>query len=83
MIPEDPDALLRRDVLAKALTEAGFPVATATLATKACRGDGPPFRVFGRIPLYRWGDGLAWAQGKLSPVRRSSAEGDARQGAAA
>ena len=32
-----------------------------TLATKASRGGGPPYRLFGRKPLYRWGDGLDWA----------------------
>lgn len=73
----NPDVLLRRDELAAALTEAGFPISRATLATKATRGDSPPFRSFGRIPLYRWGDALAWAEKKLSPVRHSTSEKDA------
>jgi len=77
----DPDDLLRRHALAQALTEAGFPTAPATLATKATRGGGPPFRLYGRIPLYRWGDALAWAQSRLSAPRQSTSEGDA--GAAA
>jgi hypothetical protein len=72
----DPDELLRREPLANALTEAGFPTASATLATKATRGGGPPFRCYGRIPLYRWGDALAWAESRLSPLRRSTSEGD-------
>ncbi len=76
-IPDDPDAKLRRKQVAAALTELGFPTAEATLATKAVRGGGPPYRLFGRIPLYRWGDVLAWAEGKLSPPRHSSSEGDA------
>ena len=79
----EPDALLRRSALAEALTAAGFPTATATLATKASRGGGPPFRLYSRIPLYRWGDALAWAEGRLSPPVRSSAELDAQRNAAA
>ena len=47
----------------------GFPVAHATLETKASRGGGPPFRRFGRKPLYEWGPTLEWA--RLAPVRAS------------
>ena len=72
-----PDTLLRRNETADALTSAGYPVSTATLATKATRGGGPPFRSFGRIPLYRWADALAWAEGRLSPPRRSTSEATA------
>jgi hypothetical protein len=64
--PVDPDTLLTRDQTAVALTQAGFPVRSATLATKACRGGGPDFKLFGTRPLYRWGDAIAWAQGKLT-----------------
>ncbi len=76
-----PDTLLRRKALAKALTDGGFPITEATLATKATRGGGPPYRSFGRVPLYRWADALAWAQGKLSPPRRSTSEVDAQHAA--
>jgi hypothetical protein len=72
----NPDELLRRQALALALTEAGFPTAPATLATKATRGGGPPFRLYGRIPLYRWGDALKWAESRLSEPRQSTSEGD-------
>jgi hypothetical protein len=68
----DPTTLLTRDQTAVALTEAGFPVKSATLATKACRGGGPEFKLFGTRPLYRWGDALAWAQGKLRAPRRKA-----------
>lgn len=82
-IPNNHDTLLRRDAVAAALTEAGFPVAKASLATKATRGGGPPFRSFGRTPLYRWGDALAWAQSRLSAPRSNTSEADAlRRGAA-
>jgi hypothetical protein len=76
LIPENPDALLRRRATAEALTEVGFPTSEKTLATKATRGGGPPFRSFGRVPLYRWGDALDWAEGRLSPPRRSTSEAD-------
>jgi hypothetical protein len=78
MIPNDPDARLTRDATAAALTEAGFPVKTATLATKATRGGGPPFQRFGARPLYRWADALQWAQSRLSPPMHGTSECDAR-----
>jgi hypothetical protein len=76
-IPDDPDARLTRDAAAEALTEAGFPVRKATLATLASRGGGPPFRKFGTRPIYRWGDLVAWANARLGPVVRSTSEADA------
>ena len=69
----EPDELLRRQALAQALTKYGFPTTPATLATKASRGGGPLFRLYGRIPLYRWSDALAWAESRLScPVNSTS-----------
>jgi len=48
-------------------------VTAATLATMATRGGGPIFRKFSNRPLYRWGDGLEWAQSRLSkPIRTTS-----------
>jgi hypothetical protein len=76
-MPLDPDALLTRDATADALTAVGFPVAPKTLATKATRGGGPPFRRFGARPLYRWGDALDWAQSRLGPPMHSTSEADA------
>jgi hypothetical protein len=70
-LPED--VLLTRADVASALSEAGFPVSAATLATKAVRGGGPPYQLFGRKPLYRWGAALEWARGRLSrPVTNTS-----------
>jgi hypothetical protein len=66
-LPEiDPDKWLRRRATAEALQARGFPVAEKSLATRATRGGGPPFKRFGRIPLYRWGDSLDWANTKLT-----------------
>jgi hypothetical protein len=76
IIPTNPDALLRRRDTAEALTAMGFPITEATLATKATRGGGPPYRSFGRTPLYRWGDSLTWAQLRLTAPRGSTSEAD-------
>ena len=74
----NPEALLTRSATVAALTEAGFPVAPKTLATKATRGGGPPFRKFGPRALYKWADALAWAQSRLTAPRSSTSEADAR-----
>jgi hypothetical protein len=73
------EALLTREELAEALALAGFPTTRATLATKACRGGGPPFCKFGPRALYRWADALTWAQSRLSPVVTSTSELDVRR----
>jgi hypothetical protein len=75
-IPENPDTLLRRAQTAEALTEAGFPTSPATLATLATRGGGPPYQLYGRVPVYRWGNSLAWAEGRLSRLVHSTAEAE-------
>jgi hypothetical protein len=78
-IPGNPDAFLTREQLAAALTEAGFPVRAKTLATKACRGGGPPYRLFGPRALYTWREGLGWAQSQLGPTIASTSELDAHE----
>jgi hypothetical protein len=72
------ESLFTRAAVAEALTFAGYPISAATLATKATRGGGPPYRLFGRRPLYEWGPALAWAQGRLSAPASSSSEHGAR-----
>jgi hypothetical protein len=76
VIPENSNALLTRSKLADALSEAGFPVREATLATMATRGGGPPYRRFGSRVLYCWADALLWALARLSAPRRSTSEAD-------
>jgi hypothetical protein len=75
-IPNDPTTLLARDRCAAALTEAGYPTSPATLATKASRGGGPPFRKYGPRVLYEWSSSLAWARSRLGPVVNSTSELD-------
>jgi hypothetical protein len=77
LIPENPDALLTREQLADALTHAGYPIKPKTLATKASRGGGPLYRRFGPRVIYTWGDGLKWAQSRLSAPIGSTSEADA------
>jgi hypothetical protein len=77
-IHEGVDTLLTRDQVAEALTDAGFPIRPKTLATKATRGGGPPFRCFGTRPLYRWSEALAWAQSRLGPPRGGAVQSDAK-----
>jgi hypothetical protein len=80
-MPLTPDTLLRRQALAEELKAAGYPTTPKTLATMATRGGGPPFQSFGRIPLYRWGAALAWAEGRLGAPRCSTSEGDRKRAA--
>jgi hypothetical protein len=77
MVPENPDALLTRTQTGEALRAVGFPVADKSLATRASRGGGPPYRHFGARVLYRWGDALGWAQAQLSEPISSTSETDA------
>jgi hypothetical protein len=76
-----PDDLLTRDRAAEALTAAGFPTATATLATKASRGGGPLYRTYSGRALYRWADLLDWAESRTTAPRRSTSEADKKQAA--
>jgi hypothetical protein len=76
-IPTDPETLLTRVAGAEALTEAGYPTAPATLATRASRGGSPPYRRYGSRVIYRWGELLAWAEARLSPPMCSTSEADA------
>jgi hypothetical protein len=62
--PPNPDTLLSRKETAAALTAAGFKTAEATLATLASRGGGPPVKKYGKYPVYRLADALAWARGR-------------------
>jgi hypothetical protein len=65
---------LERKQAAAFLTERGYRTAPATLAKLACLGGGPVFESFGRRPLYREVDLLAWAQAKTTGPRRSTSD---------
>ena len=61
------DRMFRRKAAANYLTETyGFSCSPKTLANGACvSSDGPPFRMFGRTPLYPKSCLDAWAQCRL------------------
>jgi hypothetical protein len=63
-----PESQVRRAELAEALTEAGYPTSPGTLANLAVRGSGPPYSRWGKFPIYVWGDALAWAGRRRTPV---------------
>ncbi len=72
----DRDTQLTRRDAAAALTQAGYPTASATLATLASRGGGPLYRRFGARAVYRWSDLIDWAASRLGPPIRSTSEVD-------
>jgi hypothetical protein len=75
-----PDALLTRRQAAKALKDRGIPVAEGTLSTKASRGGGPPYQLFGKIALYRWGALVHWALAEMGEPASSASEHRAKGG---
>src|SRR3954451_643622 len=72
----DLEARLIRSKAAENLNKAGFPTTAKTLATKASRGGGPPYSLFGVTPLYTWRDLWVWAHSQMTSPRRSPSEGD-------
>jgi hypothetical protein len=62
-----PAPLLTREQVRQRLNEAGYPI-TASYFNKCClpsRNAGPPvFKWFGKRPLYRISDALAWAESR-------------------
>jgi hypothetical protein len=73
-IPHDHETLLSREAAARALTEVGYVTSPSTLATKATRGNGPAYRIFGKRAVYRWGDLIAWAEANSGPLRLNSSD---------
>lgn len=76
-IPNTLDALLTRERVAAALTEAGYPISPKTLSTKATRGGGPAYMKFSNRALYNWGAALEWARSLTTPAVHTTAEADA------
>ena len=74
------DRKLGRKEAAQFLTDRGYRTAPATLAKLACVGGGPTFESFGRRPLYREPDLLAWAQARTTGPRRSTSDHAGRSG---
>lgn len=71
---QDVDRLLSRKEASDFLTERGYRTAVPTLAKLACIGGGPVYESFGRKPLYRPADLLAWVAARSSGPRRSTSD---------
>ena len=71
-VPTTP--LLDRKAAAEFLTRHGYRMSPATLAKYACLGGSPPYRLFGRKPLYSPADFLSWAQSRTSPPRLNTSQ---------
>jgi hypothetical protein len=65
---------LDRRQAAAFLTARGYRTAPAMLAKLACIGGGLTFESFGRKPLYREVDLLAWAKARTTEPRRSTSD---------
>ena len=66
---------LRRKAAAEYLRARwGIPCSEKTLAKLACKGGGPPYRLFGRIPLYTSGDLDGYAEAKIGKLVRSTSD---------
>jgi hypothetical protein len=74
----DPKTFLTRFQVAEALEACGIPLSYDTLATKATRGGGPPFRIFGKSAVYQWGDVVAWVLETMGEPARTTSEHRAR-----
>ena len=65
---------LSRSDAAKFLNDHGYKIAASTMTKLACIGGGPPFRHFGRAPIYEPDDLLAWAKSKTCLPRNRTSE---------
>src|ERR1700739_4312057 len=74
----ESESRLDRRQAAAFLTARGYRTAPATLAKLACIGGGPTFESFGRKPLYREAELLAWAKAKTTGPRRSTSDPGAK-----
>jgi len=73
----DVERRLDRKEAASFLTAHGYRTAPATLAKLTCIGGGPAFESFGRRPLYRETELLAWAQARSTGLHRSTSDSGA------
>lgn len=65
---------LRREQAAAYLQKRYGAYTTETLAKLATIGGGPPFRKFGRFPLYAIEDLDLWAESRMTPKIASTSE---------
>jgi hypothetical protein len=65
---------LNRSAAAKFLSDKGLSIAATTLAKKAVEGSGPPYQVWNGQATYDDNDLLVWAESRLGPKLKSTAE---------
>jgi hypothetical protein len=72
------ERLFRRKAVTRHLKEKyDISLSEKTLAKWACTSsDGPPFRMFGRTPVYPEAELDAWVERRLGPVVRSTSEAE-------
>jgi hypothetical protein len=75
MMTNTEEKLLTRVEASAFLAENGYRVSAATLAKKACTGDGPLMILFGRKVLYRPAILLKWALSRSTLRANTSDEG--------
>lgn len=67
--PADEKLISGYPLLAKFLTDAGFPISRYSLSTYCSRGIGPPKESYwGRLPTFKPSRSLEWARSRLRPV---------------
>jgi hypothetical protein len=64
----------RREAAKHLTDELGLPITWTTLQKLACKGGGPPYRIFGNRALYTDADLNAWAEARMSPLCSSTSE---------
>ena len=74
------DALLSTQELSALFSKMGAPMSVATLNTKRCRGDGPPFRTFEHIVRCHWGEARDWRMNNGRRMRNTSEDPRTRRG---
>ncbi len=77
----DPNTQMTRRGLSENLEKRGvIRIAPSTLARRACKGGGPPYRRWSASrSAYTWGPSVLWAARCLSPVVCSTSEIDAQR----
>ena len=63
----DDEARVSRREATDACNAQGWRLGANTLAQLAHRGSGPPFVMFGKYSLYRWGDVRTWCEARMRP----------------
>jgi hypothetical protein len=75
----NPKTFMTGFQVADTLEECGLPLPYSALEAKAKLGGGPPFRIFGKNPIYQWCDVVPWVLSTLGEPARTTQEHRARR----